>query len=197
MFTGIINHSGIIESFERLDSGARLRLRTTDDTPHDRGESVAVNGVCLTVLPQPDGALLTDVSNETLSRTTLGTLGDGARVNTERALSLGERLGGHLVQGHVDTVGTLIGVKHEGDFAVYRWSYPAEYAELIVSKGSIAVDGVSLTVNEMTGARFGVNIIPHTRAVTTLGSLEVGDPVNLEIDVIARYVARLMGKDLA
>ncbi|HKO02199.1 MAG TPA: riboflavin synthase [Thermoanaerobaculia bacterium] len=192
MFTGIINHSGIIESFERLDSGARLRLRTTDATPHDRGESVAVNGVCLTVLPQPDGALLTDVSNETLSRTTLGTLGDGARVNTERALSLGERLGGHLVQGHVDTVGTLIGVKHEGDFAVYRWSYPAEYAELIVSKGSIAVDGVSLTIVDPDSSSFGAALIPETLRRTTHGTAKIGDRVNLEFDMIAKYVRGLV-----
>ena len=192
MFTGIINHSGIIESFERLESGARLRLRTTDATPHDRGESVAVNGVCLTVLPQPDGALLTDVSNETLSRTTLGTLGDGARVNTERALSLGERLGGHLVQGHVDTVGTLIGVTHEGDFAVYRWSYPAEYAELIVNKGSIAVDGVSLTIVDPDSASFGAALIPETLRRTTHGTANIGDRVNLEFDMIAKYVRGLV-----
>ena len=192
MFTGIINHSGIIESFERLESGARLQLRTTDTTPHERGESVAVNGVCLTVLPQPDGALLTDVSNETLSRTTLGTLGNGARVNIERALSLGERLGGHLVQGHVDTVGTLIGVSHEGDFAVYRWSYPSEYADLIVSKGSIAVDGVSLTIVDPNASTFGAALIPETLRRTTHGTANIGDRVNLEFDMIAKYVRGLV-----
>jgi len=192
MFTGIINHSGIIESFERLESGARLRLRTTDATPHTRGESVAVNGVCLTVLPQTDGALLTDVSNETLSRTTLGSLGNGIRVNTERALSLGERLGGHLVQGHVDTVGTLIGVTHEGDFAVYRWSYPDEYAELIVNKGSIAVDGVSLTIVDPDSSSFGAALIPETLRRTTHGTANIGDRVNLEFDMIAKYVRGLV-----
>ncbi|MEA2570811.1 MAG: riboflavin synthase [Acidobacteriota bacterium] len=192
MFTGIINHSGIIESFERLESGARLQLRTTDTTPHERGESVAVNGVCLTVLPQPGGALLTDVSNETLSRTTLGSLGNGARVNIERALSLGERLGGHLVQGHVDTVGTLIGVSHEGDFAVYRWSYPGEYADLIVSKGSIAVDGVSLTIVDPDASTFGAALIPETLRRTTHGTANIGDRVNLEFDMIAKYVRGLV-----
>jgi riboflavin synthase len=192
MFTGIINHSGIIESFERLESGARLQLRTTDTTPHERGESVAVNGVCLTVLPQPGGALLTDVSNETLSRTTLGTLGNGARVNIERALSLGERLGGHLVQGHIDTVGTLIGVSHEGDFAVYRWSYPSEYADLIVSKGSIAVDGVSLTIVDPDASTFGAALIPETLRRTTHGIANIGDRVNLEFDMIAKYVRGLV-----
>jgi riboflavin synthase len=191
MFTGIINHGGIIEGYERLDAGARLRLRTTDDTPHDRGESVAVNGVCLTVLPQPDGSLLMDVSNETLSRTTLGSLGNGTRVNTERALTLGDRLGGHLVQGHVDTVGTLIGVTHEGDFAVYRWSYPAEYAELVVNKGSIAVDGVSLTIVDPDTESFGAALIPETLRRTTHGTANIGDRVNLEFDMIAKYVRGL------
>src|ERR1043165_6810918 len=138
MFTGIIMSNGTIESVERLDSGARLRLRAAFDEPVERGESVAVNGVCLTVIPQSDGALLTDVSNETLSRTTLGSLGTDTRVNLERALALGDRLGGHMVQGHVDTVGTLMSVASEGEFAVYRWSYPGEFAELVVSKGSIA-----------------------------------------------------------
>lgn len=192
MFTGIINHSGIIESFERLDAGARLRLRTTDNSQHERGESVAVNGVCLTVLPQSDGALLTDVSNETLSRTTLGSLGTGVRVNTERALSLGERLGGHLVQGHVDTVGTLIGVTHEGEFAVYRWSYPAEYSDLIVNKGSIAVDGVSLTIVDPDASSFGAALIPETLRRTTHGTANIGDRVNLEFDMIAKYVRGLV-----
>src|SRR5258708_1030055 len=151
MFTGIINHSGIIDSLERLESGARLRLRTTDSEPFVRGESVAVNGVCLTVLPQDDGTLLTDVSDETLARTTLGALTDGTRVNVERAMALGDRLGGHLVQGHIDGVGTLLSIQSEGDFAVYRWSHPSDYADLIVDKGSIAVDGVSLTVVEPDG----------------------------------------------
>jgi riboflavin synthase len=192
MFTGIVNHSGIIESFERLDAGARMILRTTDNTPHERGESVAVNGVCLTVLPQPNGALLTDVSNETLARTTLGTLGNGAAVNIERALSLGTRLGGHLVQGHVDTVGTLIGVTHEGEFAVYRWSYPSEHAELIVSKGSIAVDGVSLTIVDPDASTFGAALIPETLRRTTHGTANIGDRVNLEFDMIAKYVRGLV-----
>src|SRR5213593_4484835 len=119
MFTGIILQNGIIESFERLDAGARMRLRTGDDAPFERGESLAVNGVCLTVLPQGTGSLVAELSNETLSRTTLGSLGAGARVNVERALALGDRLGGHLVQGHVDAVGALVSVVTEGDFAVY------------------------------------------------------------------------------
>jgi riboflavin synthase len=192
VFTGIINHSGVIESMERLDAGARLRLRTTDDTPHERGESVAVNGVCLTVLPQQGGSLLTDVSNETLSRTTLGSLGNGAVVNIERALALGDRLGGHIVQGHVDTVGTLIGITHEGDFAVYRWSFPDEYFDLVVNKGSVAVDGVSLTIVDPDSSSFGAALIPETLRRTSLGTANVGDAVNLEFDMIAKYVRGLV-----
>jgi riboflavin synthase len=197
MFTGIIHHTGIIESLDLLASGARLRLRTDDEEPFTRGESLAVNGVCLTVLPQDDGTLLTDVSNETLARTTLGTLTGGVRVNIERALALGERLGGHLVQGHVDGVGALRSIKAEGDFAVYRWSYPAEYAELIVDKGSIAVDGVSLTVVEPDGASFGAALIPETLRRTNFGDAAIGDRVNLELDMIAKYVRSLVAPYVA
>src|SRR3954470_20342947 len=196
MFTGIINHTGIIESLESLDSGARLRLRTTDETPFVRGESLAVNGVCLTVLPEGD-VLVADVSNETLARTTLGSLTNGARVNVERAMSLGDRLGGHLVQGHVDCVGALLSIKAEGEFAVYRWSVPTEYAELIVNKGSIAVDGVSLTVVEPDGASFGAALIPETLRRTNLGDAAVGDRVNLELDMIAKYVRSLVAPYVA
>jgi len=191
MFTGIIMSNGTIESLERLESGARLRLRATFDEPLERGESVAVNGVCLTVIPQRNGALLTDVSNETLSRTTLGVLGTNTRVNLERALALGDRLGGHMVQGHVDTVGTLVSITTEGEFAVYRWSYPAEYAELVVNKGSIAVDGVSLTIVDPDGSSFGAALIPETLRRTNLGTANLGDRVNLEFDMIAKYLRNL------
>jgi riboflavin synthase, alpha subunit len=197
MFTGIINHTGTIDSLDLLEWGARLRLRTTDREPFTLGESLAVNGVCLTVLPQDDGTLLTDVSNETLARTTIGALTGGARVNVERALALGERLGGHLVQGHVDGVGTLLSITSEGDFAVYRWGHPAEYAELIVDKGSIAVDGVSLTVVEPDGTTFGAALIPETLARTNLGDAAAGDRVNLELDMIAKYVRSLVAPYLA
>lgn len=196
MFTGIILHSGVIEAFDRLESGARLRLRTTDDEPFARGESVAVNGVCLTALPQSDG-VIADLSDETLSRTTLGSLGAGARVNIERALALGDRLGGHLVQGHVDTVGVLISITTEGEFAVYRWSFPTEYAELVVSKGSIAVDGVSLTIVEPDGGSFAAALIPETLRRTNLGGARIGDRVNLEFDMIGKYIRTLAAPYLA
>jgi len=192
MFTGIILHTGTIEAFERRTNGARLRIRTTDAEPFTRGESLAVNGVCLTVLPESDGELVADLSDETLSRTTLDTLGIGVRVNVERALSLGDRMGGHMVQGHVDTVGTLMSITSEGDFAVYRWTVPAESADLVVAKGSIAVDGVSLTIVEPDGATFGAALIPETLRRTNLGTARIGDGVNLEFDMIAKYVRTLV-----
>ncbi len=192
MFTGIILQTGTIESFEKLDNGARMRLRTTDPEPFERGESLAVNGVCLTMLPAGDGSLVTDLSNETLARTTLGSLGAGATVNLERALALGDRMGGHLVQGHVDTVGNLASITAEGDFAVYRWSYPGEFSELVVSKGSIAVDGVSLTIIDPDSTSFGAALIPETLRRTNLGTARIGDGVNLEFDMVAKYVRSLV-----
>src|SRR5687768_10244560 len=161
MFTGIILHTGTIESFDRLPNGARMRIRTTDPEPFIRGESLAVNGVCLTVMPESDGSLIADLSDETLARTTLNTFDAEAIVNVERALALGDRMGGHMVQGHVDCVGALVSITHEGEFAVYRWSHPAEYADLVVSKGSIAVDGVSLTIVDPEPGSFGAALIPE------------------------------------
>jgi riboflavin synthase len=192
MFTGIILHTGVIESFERLPNGARLRIRTSDPEPFTRGESLAVNGVCLTVLPEEGASLVADLSDETLSRTTLGGLAQEETVNVERALALGDRLGGHLVQGHVDAVGNLTSITSEGDFAVYRWSFPPEYADLVVSKGSIAVDGVSLTIVEPDATSFGAALIPETLRRTNLGASHPGDAVNLEFDMVAKYVRSLV-----
>ena|SRR5437016_1762551 len=197
MFTGIILTSGVIESYERLEAGARLRIRSSDDAPFARGESLAVNGVCLTVLPQQSGSVVTDLSDETLSRTTLGSLGAGARVNLERALAVGDRLGGHFVQGHVDGVGALVSIEHEGEFALYRWSYPPQYAELLVNKGSIAVDGISLTVVDPDASSFGAALIPETLRRTNLGDARLGDAVNLEFDMIAKVVRTLVAPYLA
>jgi riboflavin synthase len=201
MFTGIILQDAILDSMERHAGGARLRIRAAFDEPLVRGESLAVNGVCLTVLPEDNGLLLTDVSHETLSRTTLASLAPGTRVNVERALAVGDRLGGHIVQGHVDTVGTLLSAAREGDFAVYRWSFPDEYRELVVSKGSIAVDGVSLTIVDPEAhpgnASFGAALIPETLRRTSLGSLGVGERVNLEFDMMAKYVRNLVAPYLA
>ena len=191
MFTGIIQHHGVIESLERLDAGARMRLRTDDPSPFARGESLAVNGVCLTMLPESNGTLVTDISSETLSRTTLGALVAGGRVNVERALAVGDRLGGHMVQGHVDTTGKLLSIANEGQFAIYRWSFPAEYAELVVSKGSIAVDGVSLTIVDPDATSFAAALIPETLRRTNLGDAHDGDRVNLEFDMVAKYIRSL------
>ena len=196
MFTGIIHTNGVIESLERLDAGARLRIRGTDDEPFVRGESVAVNGVCLTVIPN-GSSLLTEVSNETLARTTLGSLATGSRVNVDRALGVGDRFGGHFVQGHVDTTGTLISKKSEGEFAVYRWSFPGDFADLVVSKGSIAVDGVSLTVIDPDDSSFAAALIPETLRRTTFGTARIGERVNLEFDMIAKYVRTLVAPYLA
>ena len=192
MFTGIIHHSGVVESFERRASGARLRIRTTDPEPFVRGESLAVNGVCLTVLPEEDGSVFADLSDETLNRTTWKSIATGQALNVERALALGERLGGHLVQGHVDAVGTLASITIEGDFAVYRWSFPREYADLVVDKGSVAVDGVSLTVVEPDNGTFAAALIPETLRRTNLGASRAGDSVNLEFDMVAKYVRKLV-----
>ena len=188
MFTGIIQHHGVI-----LETGTRIRLRTTDGDAFTRGESVAVNGVCLTVLPENDGTLVFDVSHETLSRTTLGALTSGTRVNIERALAVGDRLGGHMVQGHVDTTGALASIDGE----VYRWSFPTEYAELVVSKGSIAVDGVSLTIVDPDAASFGAALIPETLRRTNIGETRIGDRVNLEFDMVAKYIRSLAAPYLA
>jgi riboflavin synthase len=191
LFTGIIHSSGIIEALERLEAGARLRIRASDEDPFTRGESVAVNGVCLTVIPN-GRSIMTEISNETLARTTLGTLGSAARVNLERALAIGDRFGGHFVQGHVDTTGTLISKKSEGEFAVYRWSFPAEFTDLVVSKGSIAVDGVSLTIVDPDESSFAAALIPETLRRTTLGTARIGERVNIEFDMIAKYVRNLV-----
>ncbi len=191
MFTGIIHHTGVVDAFERLPNGARIRLRTTDPEPFTRGESLAVNGVCLTMLPD-DGTLIADVSDETLSLTTLGSLTAGQRVNVERALALGDRLGGHLVQGHVDGTGSLLSIETEGEFAVYRWSYPRQFADLVVSKGSIAVDGVSLTVVEPDAESFGAALIPETLRRTNLGDAKPGEAVNLEFDMVAKHIRNLV-----
>jgi riboflavin synthase len=149
------------------------------------------------MLPQDDGSLVTDISNETMARTTLGSLDRGVHVNVERALALGDRLGGHMVQGHVDTVGTLVSIAPEGDFAVYRWSHPAEFADLVVSKGSIAVDGISLTIVEPDGLTFGSALIPETLRRTNLGAAAVGDRMNLEFDMVAKYVRNLVAPYIA
>jgi riboflavin synthase len=194
MFTGIIDSVGEIAEIAR-NGDLRVRLQCGYDP--DRlalGASVACDGVCLTVVDKGASAerwFAVDVSAETLSKTTLGNWETGRRVNLERALRVGDELGGHIVSGHVDGVGMVVETRAEGDSTRVVFEAPASLAPFIASKGSIAIDGVSLTVNEVSGARFGVNLIPHTKAHTTFEALAPGRGVNLEIDVLARYVARL------
>jgi riboflavin synthase len=197
MFTGIVTDLGRVRAvLPGGDTGYEIETRYDTGTMAI-GASIACSGVCLTAIERGPGWFRVQASAETRARSTLGGWRVGTPVNLERSLKLGDELGGHLVAGHVDGVGRLISERAEGDSVRLVFEAPAALAPGIASKGSVAVDGVSLTVNEVTGARFGVNIIPHTRAVTSLGSLKVGDAVNLELDLIARYVARLMGKDLA
>lgn len=193
MFTGIIKHLGIVRSLEPWGGGMRLTLEPVDfGSPLDRGESIAVNGVCLTALLTEDGSFVADLSPETIERTSFRHVGAGSEVNLERALALGDRLGGHLVQGHVDTVGTLLEASQEGEFAVFRWSFPSGYADYVVSKGSIAVDGISLTIVEPTRDTFAAALIPETLERTNLGKAKVGNVANLEFDMMAKYAAQIL-----
>lgn len=197
MFTGIVNDLGRVRAV--LPGGDTGYEITTgfDASALSLGASIACSGVCLTVTAFGPDWFRVQASAETKARSTVGAWQVGTPVNLERPLCLGDELGGHLVSGHVDGIGRLLSQRAEGGSLRLVFEAPGTLVAAIAPKGSIAVDGVSLTVNEVASTRFGVNIIPHTRAVTSLGSIRVGDPVNLEIDLIARYVARLMGKELA
>ncbi len=196
MFTGIITALGTLR--EVLPNGGghdmRLLIGVSPDflTGAELGCSIACSGICLTAVELNGDSFAVDASAETLSRTTMGGWKAGDRVNLERSLKLGDELGGHLVSGHVDGVGTVVSALPENASVRWRFQVPRDLARLIAVKGSIAVDGVSLTVNEVDEASFGVNIIPHTTAVTSFGTLQPGDGVNIEIDTLARYVARLL-----
>jgi riboflavin synthase len=193
VFTGIVEELGEITAVEDLGDASRFTVRgpvVTEDAKH--GDSIAVNGVCLTVVEFGDGAFTADVMAETLKRSSLGALGPGSRVNLERPMALGGRLGGHLVQGHVDGTGTVLARTPAEHWELVEIALPAELARYVVEKGSITVDGISLTVVEAAADRFTVSLIPTTLALTTLGIKQPGDPVNLEVDVIAKYVERMM-----
>ena len=196
MFTGIVAELGEVAGIEYRGDAARLTIRgSTDDV--SPGESIAVNGVCLTVTGIIDGTFTADVMGETLHRSGLGALTPGAPVNLERSVRLADRLGGHLVQGHVDATGTIISRSPAAHWDQVRISLPAGISRYVVHKGSIAVDGVSLTVSALsppgtTGTWFEVSLIPETLKRTTLGIRQPGDTVNLEVDVIAKYVERLL-----
>jgi riboflavin synthase len=195
MFSGIIEALGEVTSLVPQPGGARLSVRSAL-RGLVIGESIAVSGVCMTVTRARGGTFLVDVSSESLRRTTLGTLRPGARVNLERSLRLSDRLSGHLVFGHVDGVGELREVAPLGDGALYRFTLPASLGRFLVEKGSIAIDGISLTVFACSSRSFTVAVIPHTLAVTTLHERTPGDRVNLESDMLARYVERAVARHL-
>lgn len=188
MFTGLIESQGQI--VDRSDSQLRIAVPQPEE-PWQLGESVAISGVCLTVV-ESDPHLVFDISPETWRRTTLGRLQTGQSVNIERAMRAGARLGGHIVQGHVDAVGEVTAREDHADSTIFRVRAPGEFATLLVDKGSVAVDGISLTVVEPAGSEFSLWIIPHTLAVTTLRGTQPGASVNLEFDVIAKYVQRML-----
>ncbi|MCG6885549.1 MAG: riboflavin synthase [Silicimonas sp.] len=194
MFTGIVTDQGRILELEKAGD-LRVRIGTAYDVDGiELGASIACDGVCLTVVAlgrEPRNWFDVQVSAETLSKSNLGTWAVGRAVNLERALKVGDELGGHIVSGHVDGKARVVDIRDEGDSTRVTFEAPANLARFIAPKGSVALNGTSLTVNEVEGNRFGINFIPHTKAVTTWGRVAVGDEINLEIDTLARYVARL------
>ena len=197
MFTGIIKAKGTIVAMDKRGGDVRLSVRS-DGLPwsdYEVGESIAVNGVCLTAVALHKDGFDTDVSVETLDVTALGGLAAGSEVNLEPAISLGERLGGHLVSGHVDCTGKVISRAADARSIRLTIEIPKEYARYVAKKGSVCIDGVSLTVNEVSGNTFDLNIIPHTSEVTIINDYAAGTVVNVEVDLLARYLERLLDKD--
>lgn len=193
MFTGIIEETGKILSLQKLADGARVKIAAnvvTNET--NEGDSISVNGVCLTALDIKKDSFAADVSGETLNRSTLGNLKIGTIVNLERAVTPSTRLGGHIVQGHVDVVGSFLSAKQTGDFWTVRVGFPPEMSKYLVYKGSISVEGISLTIAELAENYFEIAVIPKTWELTNFSTLNSGDKVNLEADVIAKYVERIM-----
>lgn len=196
MFTGIVRARGKVDSIIRHGDDLRIRIRSADlpFADYETGDSIAVNGVCLTAVGLDDHYFEADVSTETLRVTALNSLDVGSEVNLEPALAVGQPLGGHIVSGHVDCVGKLVGREVEARSVRLDFEIPAEFSRYVARKGSITVDGVSLTVNDVTGSSFSVNIIPHTADVTIVGSYRVGSLVNVEVDLLARYIERLIDR---
>lgn len=196
MFTGLVESLGIVSELQTCGPGIRLTIEATEIARDAAiGDSIAVNGCCLTIvaLDVSAGTFAFEAGSETLQRTNLGQLKAGSRVNLERSLQVGDRLGGHLVSGHIDALGTLDEIRTEGEWAFYWFRVPTALTRQMASKGSIAVDGVSLTLVAVERERFSVALIPHTLAVTTLGTRAVGDAVNIETDLLAKYVERQLG----
>ncbi|MCE2516808.1 MAG: riboflavin synthase [Alphaproteobacteria bacterium] len=194
MFTGIITAIGTVRSMQPKDGGgARVVIATPwDCTSIDLGASIACNGCCLTVVERDASSFSVDVSEESLAVTSLKDWREGEAVNLERALSMGDELGGHIVSGHVDGLAEILSIARDGDSYRVKFKAPDHLAPMIAPKGSVTLDGISLTVNEVDGADFGIMVIPHTWSHTTLGKKQVGDKINLEADMLARYVARIM-----
>ncbi len=194
MFSGIVEDIGAVRALEKKDKGVLLRIgvRKIDAGELDLGESVAVNGVCLTVVSAGDGSFSVDASHETLSRTNLSGLQTGSGVNLEKSLRVGDRMGGHIVTGHVDGVGIVQSIAPVGESRFFSFSIPSSLAKYVVEKGSIAVDGVSLTVNSVKDTEFSVNIIPYTLRETTFSEFRRGMEVNIECDIIGKYVEKML-----
>ena len=192
MFTGLVQSVGMIADIAPDgQGGVRLRIADAMSLSVSLGESIAVNGCCLTVVSSDAETMSFDVGPETLARTTFGTLARGNRVNLERAVAVGERFGGHFVTGHIDSVGTISAVESNGEWKTLRIDIPGAYDDLLIEKGSIAVEGVSLTLAFVEPGRVSIMVIPHTQSATTLGAKREGDPVNLELDLIAKHVKKL------
>lgn len=193
MFTGIIEELGRVREVERRGEDARIVIEARTVTEDSRdGDSISVNGVCLTALDVTPGSFAADVSKETLFRSTLGSLKPGSPVNLERAVTPATRLGGHIVQGHVDARGKFLDSESHGDSWTFRFAYPKEVAQYLVFKGSVTVEGISLTIAHLTDEYFEIAVIPKTLEVTNFSQLQPGDDVNLEVDVIAKYVERIL-----
>ena len=193
MFSGIVEEACRVQSFAIAESSKRLIVESTlDHSETELGDSIAINGVCLTVVARDKGLLSFDVAEETLRRTTLGSLSEGSSVNIERSLAVGDRISGHFVFGHVDTTAELVAKESEGVNTILTWKLPKEYMRFEATKGSISISGVSLTVGEVTQDTFRVYVIPHTFEKTNLDSIAIGDSVNIEVDMLARYVVNAL-----
>lgn len=193
MFTGLVEEIGVVDTLEQLEDAVRIAVRapkvTEDASP---GDSIAVDGVCLTVVDNVAGVFTADVMRETLDRSRLGTYSEGSKVNLERALAAGQRMGGHIVQGHVDGVAEVVSRTPSKHWEVVRFTLPANLGRYVVEKGSITVNGTALTVSAVGDDFFEVSLIPTTLRDTTAGDLTVGDPVNLEVDIVAKYVEKMV-----
>jgi riboflavin synthase len=193
MFTGLIETQGVVTHVQKASGGAQIQIYAPEfGRDMALGDSIAVDGACLTVSQFQRGAFVADVSDETLSKTTLGSLHQSSKVNLERAMRLSDRLGGHIVTGHIEGVGRLLLRHPAGNSTIYQFQVPPSLMEYVVPKGSIAVDGISLTVAQIRGESFAASVVPHTEEITTLKDKPIGAPVNIEVDVMAKYVKRFV-----